>query len=199
MNPSPIRIPRACLAAAVLALSLPVWAQGASASGKAAIEANYQRDRAACAAVADRSNCLRDAGAARAQALRSGSRTTSSEELARNAVQRCQQQPAEQKAACERMARGEGSASGSVEGGGVIRELVTQERLPPPPPPPPAVAPLPMQSVPMPSPMSPPPMTSPPSMSPPPTTLPPMSPPPVMPAPTAPPPLTPSPAPLPPR
>lgn len=175
MNPSPIRIPHACLAAAVLALSLPVWAQGASASGKAAIEANYQRDRAACAAITvptDRSNCLRDAGAARAQALRTGPRTTSPEELARNAVQRCQRQPAEQKAICERMARGEGSVSGSVEGGGVIRELVTQEQLPPPPPPPP-VAPPAMQSVPMPPPMSPPPMS--------------------------PPPLTPSPAPLPPR
>lgn len=198
MNPSPIRMPRACLAAAALALSLPVWAQGASASGKAAIEANYQRDRAACAAItaaADRSNCLRDAGAARAQALRSGSRNTSPEELARNAMQRCQRHSAEQRVICERMARGEGTVSGSVEGGGVIRELVTQERLPPPPSPPlsspmsPPVAPPPVQSVPMPSPMSPPPMTSPP----------PMSPPPVMPAPTAPPPLTPSPEPLPPR
>lgn len=186
MNPSPIRIPRACLAAAALALSLPVWAQGASASGKAAIEANYQRDRAACATIAvpaDRSNCLRDAGAARAQALRIGQRTPSNEELTRNAVQRCQQHPSpEQRVICERMARGEGNVSGSVQGGGVIRELVTQEQLPPPPSPPlsPPVSPPPVQSVPMPSPMSPPPMTSPP----------PMSPPPVMPAPTAPPPLT---------
>lgn len=181
MNPSPIRIPRACLAAAALALSLPLWAQGAPASGKATIEANYQRDRAACAAIsvpADRSNCLRDAGASRAQALRIGTRTPSPEELTRNAVQRCQQQPPEQKAICERMARGEGTVSGSVQGGGTIRELVTQEQLPPPPSPPlsPPVSPPSMQSVPMPSPMSPPPMTSPP----------PMSPPPVMPAPTLP-------------
>jgi hypothetical protein len=195
MNPSTIRMPRACLAAAALALSLPLWAQGASASGKASIEANYQRDRAACAAMTvptDRSNCLRDAGASRAQALRTGPRTASPEELARNAVQRCQRQPAEQKAICERMARGEGNVSGSVEGGGVIRELVTQEQLPPPPPPAPVAPPAmqsvpPMQSVPMPSPMSPPPVTSPPMpspMSPPPmTSPPPMSPPPVMPPP----------------
>lgn len=188
MTPSPIRIPRACLAAAALALSLPLWAQGASASGKASIEANYQRDRSACAAIAvpaDRSNCLRDAGAARAQALRIGQRAPSNEELTRNAVKRCQEQPSsEQRVICERMARGEGNVSGSVQGGGVIRELVTQEQLPPPPSPPLSrpVSPPPVQSVPMPSPMSPPPMTSPP----------PMSPPPVMPAPTAPPPLTPS-------
>jgi hypothetical protein len=192
MNPSPIRIPRACLAAAVLALSLPAWSQGAAASGKADVEANYQRDRAACAAItvpADRSNCLRDAGAARAQALRNGPRTASPEELARNAVQRCQQHPPEQRVICERMARGEGRASGSVQGGGVIRELVTQERLPPPPSPPlsPPVSTPPAQAVPMPSPMSVPPMTSPP----------PMSSPPVMPAPTAPPPVS-TPAPPPP-
>jgi hypothetical protein len=192
MNPSTIRIPRACLAAAVLALSLPAWSQGAAASGKADIEANYQRDRAACAAItvpADRSNCLRDAGAARAQALRNGPRTASPEELARNAVQRCQQHPPEQQVICERMARGEGRASGSVQGGGVIRELVTQERLPPPSPPlSPPVSPPPVQSVPMPSPMSVPPMTSPP----------PMSSPPVMPAPTAPPPVSTPPPPPPP-
>ena len=178
MTPSPLSQPRIWFASAVLAISLPVLAQGA-APDKASIEASYQRDRAACQSIGvpqDRSNCLRDAGAARAQALRTGRRTPSSEELTRNAVQRCQRHPPEERVICERMARGEGTVSGSVQGGGTIRELVTQEPLPPPPP----VSPPPMQSVPMPSPMSPPPMTSPP----------PMSPPPVMPAPTAPPPLT---------
>jgi hypothetical protein len=172
MNPSTLSPSRIWLASALLAMSLPVLAQGASPD-KASIEANYQRDRAACAAItapADRTNCLRDAGAARAQALRAGTRTASPEELARNAVQRCQQQPPEQKVICERMARGEGNVSGSVEGGGVIRELVTQEKLPPPPSPPlsPPTSPPPVRAVPMPSPMSTPPMTSPPPMSPPP-------------------------------
>ena len=184
MNPSTLSPSRICFASALLAMSLPVLAQGAS-PGKASIEANYQRDRAACAAItvpADRTNCLRDAGAARAQALRIGQSTPSNEELTRNAVQRCQQQPSsEQRVICERMARGEGKVSGSVQGGGVIRELVTQEKLPPPPSPPlsPPMSPPPVQAVPMPSPMSTPPMTSPPPMSPPPvspTPLPPSTP-----------------------
>lgn len=131
MNLSTFARPRIWLAGAALAVSLPVLAQGATPD-RAAIEAAWQRDRAACASAQDRNNCLRDVGAARAQALRGGSRTApSSEELARNAVQRCKAHPPEQQAICERMARGEGSVSGSVSGGGMIREIVTQEPAPP--------------------------------------------------------------------
>jgi hypothetical protein len=170
------------VAAAALAVCLPAaWAAGPD---KAAIEAAYQRDRAACQSLSpsqDRTNCLRDAGAHRAQALRTGVNSPSPATLERNALQRCEQQPPEQKAICERMARGEGTASGSVQGGGVIREIVTQVPAPPPASPPPQlspplappVAPPPVQAVPMPSPMSVPPMTSPP-MAPP--TLPPPAP-----------------------
>lgn len=162
------------VAAAVLAVCLPAaWAAGPD---KAAIEAAYQRDRAACQALSptqDRTSCLRDAGAHRAQALRTGVRGgTSQQQLERNAVQRCQSHNTpEQRTICERMARGEGSSSGSVQGGGTIRELVTTEVLPAPPPPPapPAMAPAaPMLSTPMPAaPMPPPSMTTPPSMNPP--------------------------------
>lgn len=131
MNTSPFTRPRIWLAGAALAVALPVLAQGATPD-KASIDASYQRDRAACASAQDRNNCLRDVGAARAQALRGGARTSpSSEELARNAVQRCKAHPPAQQAICERMAQGEGSVSGSVSGGGTIREIVTQEPAPP--------------------------------------------------------------------
>lgn len=143
MNPSntPWHRPRGWVAAAALAVALPAWAAGPAAS-KASIESSYQRDRAACQDLGSpdaRTSCLRDAGASRAQALRAGSRSANTpEQLERNALQRCQvhTQP-ENRAICERMARGEGTVSGSVQGGGTIRELVTQEVLPAPPPPPP--------------------------------------------------------------
>lgn len=175
MNLSTLPSSRGWLAAAVLAVCMPgAWAAGAD---KAAIEAAYQRDRAACQALSptqDRTNCLRDAGAHRAQALRTGVRGgTSPQELERNALQRCQSHNSlEERAICERMARGEGTSSGSVQGGGTIRELVTQEPLPVPPPPPMAPPPMlspPAQAAPMPSP----PMT-PPSMNPTPAPLPPV-------------------------
>jgi len=133
-HPSIHRASRACLAfAAGIALAAPVWAAGAT-SAKAPGDAAYQRDRAACQAMAsapERTNCLRDVAAARQQAQRQGAAPAPSpQELERNALQRCQAQPPEQQAVCERMARGEGSVSGSVQGGGVIRELVTQEPAP---------------------------------------------------------------------
>jgi hypothetical protein len=127
---------RTCLATAALAIALPAWAAGGT--DKASIEANYQAARTACQSIVvpgDRTNCLRDAGAARAQALRTGPSTTSSEQLQRNAIQRCQvHKTAEDQAICERMARGDGNTSGSVESGGVIRELTTQIPAPPMPP-----------------------------------------------------------------
>ena len=135
MNTSAHHSLRTCLAAAALALTLPAWAAGNA--DKASIEANYQNARTACQSMAvpsDRTNCLRDAGAARAQALRTGPSSTSPEQLQRNALQRCQvHKSAEDQAICERMARGDGNTSGSVESGGVIREITTQVPAPMPP------------------------------------------------------------------
>lgn len=127
---------RTGLAAAAVALAgSGAWAAGGV--DKASIESNYQAARSACQAMAvpaDRTNCLRDAGAARAQALRTGPSSTSPEQLQRNALQRCQaHKSAEDQATCERMARGDGNTSGSVESGGVIRELTTQVPAPMPP------------------------------------------------------------------
>lgn len=136
MKPSTHQPLRAGLAAAALAFALPAWAAGGA--DKASIEANYQAARTTCQGISvkeDRTNCLRDAGAARAQALRQGTSSTSREQLDRNATQRCQaHKTAEDQATCERMARGDGNTSGSVESGGVIRELTTQIPAPPMPP-----------------------------------------------------------------
>jgi len=116
---------------AALLVLVPAWAATpANASpSRASIEASYQQDRGACLrsdAQHERSSCLREAGAVRAEALRgrsAGGGTT--ETWAQNAMQRCKSQTGDNVAICERMVRGEGLLSGSVAGGGVIRELVT--------------------------------------------------------------------------
>jgi hypothetical protein len=100
----------------------------ASAAGSAA-EERYRQERAACLSGAsgqEQASCLREAGAALAEARRGGLADDESPEvLARNAVQRCRRVHPEDRDDCERLARGEGTISGSVRGGGQIKELVT--------------------------------------------------------------------------
>lgn len=115
---------------ALLALA-PAWAAtpGASSPPRASIDATFQQDRAACLrsdAQHERSSCLREAGAVRAEALRGRTAGRDTPETwAQNALLRCQRQTGDNVAICERMVRGEGLLSGTVAGGGVIRELET--------------------------------------------------------------------------
>ena len=83
----------------------------------------------------DRAACQREAGAARQESQRGGLSTPGGGTADANALARCQSQPAADRAACESRVRGTGasSTSGSVMGGGVIRETVTP--LPPQPAP----------------------------------------------------------------
>lgn len=71
----------------------------------------------------DRETCLREAGAAKQESQRGNLRDTG--DYSSNASMRCATLPADQKADCERRSMGEGSVSGSVGSGGVVRELVT--------------------------------------------------------------------------
>jgi len=90
----------------------------------------YEREKADCMTgrtSEPRNVCLREAGAAYAQA-RQGKLISSSDrpELwASNALKRCEAQPAEDREMCERRVR-EGQISGSVEGGGQLRTLVVR-------------------------------------------------------------------------
>jgi len=99
-----------------------------AADDRAGIEARYQADRRVCLGQADadaRTACLRDAGAVRQESLH-GMRDAGVDDgqRQRNALARCavHKVPLD-RAMCERMALGEGVSSGSVEGGGVIRQL----------------------------------------------------------------------------
>jgi hypothetical protein len=71
----------------------------------------------------DRATCLREAGAAKQEAQRGNLRDSG--DYGSNASKRCDTLPADQKVDCERRSMGEGSVSGSVGSGGVVRELVT--------------------------------------------------------------------------
>lgn len=116
----------------VTALTLSnAWAAKAAPQppANAAAEAVYQKERAAClrgASSQGRATCLTEAGAALAEARRS--RLDSGEnarDLYRNAELRCKDVVAADRDSCRRMAHGEGVVSGSVDGGGVLKELVT--------------------------------------------------------------------------
>lgn len=106
-------------------LAAPVWAAPPAEDA----QARYQRERAACMdgrSGEQRTACLRDAGAALAEARqgRLGNGSTP-EEWRANAVRRCQVHPPSERALCERLALGEGTQEGSVEEGAIVRELVT--------------------------------------------------------------------------
>ncbi|MET0542084.1 MAG: hypothetical protein ABWZ88_10040 [Variovorax sp.] len=81
---------------------------------------------APCASgLQDRAACVREAGAAR-QAAAQG-QLTSAPDYTRNALARCESQPAADRSACEARVLGVGNTDiqGSVLGGGLIRETVT--------------------------------------------------------------------------
>jgi len=95
--------------------------------GKSSPAARYEVDRAMCLqgqTSQDRSTCLREAAAAFAQAKR-GDGDDAQDQFEANRLQRCEPLPAEQRADCIARMHGEGSSSGSVAGGGIYRELVT--------------------------------------------------------------------------
>jgi hypothetical protein len=75
----------------------------------------------------DRSACLREIGAARQEAKRGRLDEGQSANYEKNRIARCSYLSGDDKALCERRMRGEGTTSGSVEGGGIYRELVTRE------------------------------------------------------------------------
>ena len=134
---SPTRLVTA-LAAAAVGLFISMVAMTSEAAGTAAkaaaspessssAQSRYQQDRAVCLSGAsnqDRATCLKEAGAARAEALRGGL-GDSTEPYADNQRKRCAQLPGSQRQDCLARMQGQGNVSGSVAGGGLLRETVT--------------------------------------------------------------------------
>jgi hypothetical protein len=120
-----------CLANWALAIGLATAGLAAHAAKEAAadVESRYQRERAACLdghSEQTRGPCLREAAAARAQAL-TGGLDTAPQDYEANAARRCAALGDAERTACLARMQGQGTTSGSVAGGGIYRELITQE------------------------------------------------------------------------
>lgn len=76
--------------------------------------------------------CMREAHAVLAEKP-SSTASASAEQFQRNAQARCDAQTGDEYVACVARIRGEGTVSGSVAGGGILRELVIPEVAPSPP------------------------------------------------------------------
>jgi hypothetical protein len=102
-------------------------AQALTPSASKAVQERYQQERSHCldgSSNQDRATCLREAGAARDEALKQGLGNNSAA-YADNQRQRCAVLPDDDRRDCLARMQGQGSTSGSVAAGGLLRELVT--------------------------------------------------------------------------
>lgn len=126
------------LATGLCVLLLSLSAHAAFAANAA--NSTYQQDREFCMSGQsnqDKKTCLREAGAARAEAKK-GNLSEGAVSYEQNALARCKVLPPADQADCTRRVHGGGTVSGSVASGGIIRETTTtivepQPALPPPP------------------------------------------------------------------
>ena len=104
------------------------WISSVSAQppAAAATHQRYLNERADCVSgrtAEDKSTCLREAGAAQQEARR-GRLANASTDFEGNRLARCAYLSGADREYCARRMHGEGTTSGSVEGGGILRELV---------------------------------------------------------------------------
>ena len=99
----------------------------------------YQKEAAACRGTArqDHATCMKEAGAARDEARR-GRLADRGAAYDKNATQRCNGLPDADRKDCMARMQGQGTTSGSVDGGGILREKVTRTPEPTQMPIPPA-------------------------------------------------------------
>ena len=112
------------LCAVLVCTSALAATQGASADALA----RYQQERAVCTSGQsnqDRATCLREAGAALADAQRS--QPVDAAAYTANAGKRCERLPDLERKDCIARMQGQGTTNGSVAAGGLSHELVTRE------------------------------------------------------------------------
>jgi hypothetical protein len=123
---------RLSLKASMLALCASGALLGTSANAAPADDAaaRYRMERDNCMSGRthqDRTTCLKEAGAAQGEA-RAGRLADQNAAYRQNALERCRVLPVSDRDACVGRIDGSGRVSGSVEGGGVLREYV--QRIP---------------------------------------------------------------------
>lgn len=123
---------RSLVAAAAVLCSVAAVASEPTSSSAALADAQaaYARERAVCLSgrsPQDEATCLKEAGAELEMVRQAGGKLPdeSPQALAKNALRRCQVVAAADRYACEQMATGHGIVSGSVAGGGILKEYVT--------------------------------------------------------------------------
>lgn len=115
--------------AALLAMTAATAQVATGAPGATGIDASgsYQQEVQACMTgrtQQDRETCLREARNAQADKKR-GLLDNAGAQFEANAAARCEVLKGEDKAACQARVMGYGSTSGSVAGGGLLREVET--------------------------------------------------------------------------
>ena len=116
------------LGASLLFATLSATAQVAPGSTGIDNSGSYQREVAACKSGAtqqDITTCLIEARNAQAEKRRGRLDNQADNQLALNAAARCDALAGEEKAACHARIQGLGNTTGSVAGGGVLREVET--------------------------------------------------------------------------
>jgi hypothetical protein len=136
MNTARTHLSRPTLAVLVLgAVFASAFALAASKTDSADALARYQRERAVCMSGQsnqDQATCLREAGAAYAQAKKGGLGDDPVQYKA-NTSKRCERLPDADRRDCVARMDGQGTTSGSAAAGGIYRELVTREAVAPDP------------------------------------------------------------------
>ena len=132
MRPNPAHCSRKSLLAFAAASLLAITATAQVATGTTAdtvldASGNYRQEVQACnngQTAEARDTCLREARNARAD-KQHHKLDTAGTDLRANALARCQPFSGEDKAACQARVMGYGETSGSVAGGGVLRQVET--------------------------------------------------------------------------
>ena len=117
------RLHRRSIACALAALATCNFA--AAADSDKAVDKRFKQESIACIQMKDRAAeqaCKKEAEAARAEA-KNDRLAKSDTDFAANAQARCKGLPAPEQRTCLARVHGEGVQSGSVAGGGVLREL----------------------------------------------------------------------------
>ena len=130
MNRRSIRSIPTAAALAVLCAAGGAWAADVTRpdGARAETRAQYQQERAKCMndpTIQDRQACLKSAGAAYNE-IKHNKLHDANTAYRDNALARCKALPAQDQADCQARVGGEGMSSGSVNGGGVIKETVTR-------------------------------------------------------------------------
>src|SRR5688572_20714763 len=134
LTPRTSRIPSIRPVALILAAAFACSGAMAGGSAKSAAQAEAQKYRQACMAGQthqDRATCLREANNFMADLKKNPGKFESAANVEANAKARCEPLSGSDRAACMARASGQGKVSGSVEAGGIYRELVTRETLDP--------------------------------------------------------------------